>query len=677
VSARDLRELAKALGVQASFTDTMGTRRTADPESLLAVVRALGEDLGSPDDATDALRRVREERSARLVEPVVIAWDGRFAPIALAGRVNRRVDVRLELEDGGELATRVTTRATGDATSEIELGLEVPFGVHRLVIAPGGRRREGEATVLSAPTRIAPRTRERDWGVSLPLHALVTERSWGIGDLTGLAELADWVRSVGGGVVATLPLLAGFPDEASPYSPASRLFWNERYVDVEALADGDAATRRLIRSARFARELERVRSAEVVDHAAVMRLKRDALERLAASRGDDPDVRRFVRERPDVEDYARFRAAGEAWGLDWRSWRGRARDGVLSSRALDARAIAYHRFAQFAAERQVAELGRRSRDAGAGLYLDMPLGTHPDGFDVWRYRDDFADGVSVGAPPDDFFRAGQDWGFPPVHPLRAREHGYAYVRACLRHVFRHAGVVRVDHVIGLHRQYWVPHGMPADRGAFVRYPADEWYAAISLEAERTGTVVVGEDLGTVPEQVHTGMRRHAMLRSYVVQYEATPDRDRVPEPPRASLASLNTHDMPTFAAFWRGADIEDRIVDGLLDPRERDTERSTRDRIRRAILATLGRPEGEDDELEVLGALLERLAASDARFVIVTLEDLWGELRPVNVPGITTRPNWRGRAARSLEQLRASDDVLEVLKRVDAARGAKRRREAA
>jgi 4-alpha-glucanotransferase len=223
-------------------------------------------------------------------------------------------------------------------------------------------------------------------------------------------------------------------------------------------------------------------------------------------------------------------------------------------------------------------------------------------------------------------------------------------------------------VIGLHRQYWVPHGMPADRGVFVRYPAQEWYAAISLEAQRTGTVVVGEDLGTVPEEVHSGMRRHAMLQSYVVQYEATPDRDRVPEPPSASLASLNTHDMPTFAAFWRGHDIEDRIEDGLLDPRDRDAERENRDRIRRAILTTLGRADG-DDEREVLGALLEWLADSDARFVIVALEDLWGELRPVNVPGITTRPNWRGRAARSLEQLRSSDDVLEILKRVDAARG--------
>jgi 4-alpha-glucanotransferase len=209
--------------------------------------------------------------------------------------------------------------------------------------------------------------------------------------------------------------------------------------------------------------------------------------------------------------------------------------------------------------------------------------------------------------------------------------------------------------------------MPATDGVYVRYPAEEWYAAIAIEAERTGTVVVGEDLGTVPPEVHAGMRRHGMLRSYVVQYEAVPGRDEIPPPPRDALASLNTHDMPTFAAFWRGTDIDDRIEDGLLEPGDGDRERANRDAVRRTILVALGRDAAEDEH-EVLAALLEWLASSEARFVIVTLEDLWGETRPVNVPGITSRPNWRGRMARSLEELRASDDVLEILKRVDAAR---------
>jgi len=254
-----------------------------------------------------------------------------------------------------------------------------------------------------------------------------------------------------------------------------------------------------------------------------------------------------------------------------------------------------------------------------------------------------------------------------------REDGYRYVRACLRHVLRHAGVVRIDHIIGLHRRYLVPQGMTADRGVFVRYPADEWYAVLSLEAARYGTVVVGEDLGTVPKQVPAAMRRHGVLGSYVLQYEAVPSVDRVPLPAAEALASVNTHDMPTFAAFWRGIDIDDRVADGLLSPHDAERERRERDRIRATLVATLREAGvlGEtDDEREVLAAALEWLSRSDARLVSVTLEDLWGELRPVNVPGITDRPNWRGRAARSLERFRRDPDVLGVLRRVDAARTA-------
>ena len=671
MSDRDLRSLARELGVQTAFVDTTGQRRTASPEALAAVVGAL--DPGSNGDAARTLRDLRAERAARAIEPVLVAWDGRLDPLVLHGETASRVGVRIELEGGGERGVRAAVeRSRTDGNATVRVSEVLPSGLHRLVLERGGRRPAGEALVLSAPTRIGTASRERDWGVFLPLHALVTEGGWGIGDLTGLAELADWVRSIGGGIVATLPLLAGFPDEASPYSPSSRLFWNERYVDVERELEGHPATRRLVRSPRFARAIEELRASELVDHAEVLRRKREVLERIAAEHAEDPELRRFVRHRPEVEPYARFRAAGERWGLDWRRWPSAARDGVLRPRHLDPGAIAYHRFAQFVTERQVAELGRRSSRAGAGLYLDMPLGTHPDGFDVWRYRDEFATGISVGAAPDGYFRGGQDWGFPPVHPVRARERGYGYVRACLRHVFRHAGVVRVDHVMGLHRQYWVPHGFPADQGVFVRYPAEEWYAALSLEAHRTGTEVVGEDLGTVPSQVHAGMRRHRVLGSYVVEYEAVPGRDRVPAPGASVLASLNTHDMPTFAAFWRGLDVADRIEDGLL--REGDAEDEHRDRaeVRLALIRSLreaGLLETEEpSEREALEATLVWLARSDARFVVVNLEDLWAELRPVNVPGVLSHTNWRGKAARSLEELRRSDDVLEILRAVDRAR---------
>jgi 4-alpha-glucanotransferase len=583
--------------------------------------------------------------------------------------------VRIELETGEELTARapVVTGRGGEAT--VSFGRPVPYGEHRLIVRPGGRRPAGDSLLLSAPSRIGPRPSERarDWGVFLPLHALVTEHGWGIGDFTGFAELADWVRSIGGGVVASLPLLARFPEEASPYSPASRLFWDERFVDVEReVARAGSGVKRFARSRRLTDAVEALRRADLVDHAEVARHKRAVLERIAVERSDDADLRRTLRHRPEVETYARFRAAGERFGLDWRSWPAGIRDGTIRPRDVSADAVAYHRLAQVVADTQIAEVGRRSAEGGAGLYLDMPLGTHPDGFDVWRYREDFAVGMSVGAPPDSFFPQGQDWGFPPVHPLRAREHGYTYVRDCLRHVFRHAGIVRVDHVMGLHRVFWVPRGAGAVDGVYVRYPAEEWYATLALEAHRQGTVVVGEDLGTVPGEVRSGMRRHGVLRSYVVQYEAVPGIDRIPEPSADALASMNTHDMPTFASFWRGADVADRLEDGLLDEEGAERETAAREEIRGVLVRAL-REAGVitsdvPDEREVLEAMLVWLAGSDAAYVVVNLEDLWSEVRPVNVPGVTTRPNWRGRAVRSLEELRTSEDVIEILRRVDRAR---------
>jgi hypothetical protein len=251
--------------------------------------------------------------------------------------------------------------------------------------------------------------------VFLPLHALVTERGWGIGDLSGLGELSDLVRGLGGGIVATLPLLAGFAGEASPYRPVSRLFWNEVYVDVTAIRiDRVGAVRRLVRSAGFERELAAVRSGELVAHGRVLSLKRRALERFATALDGEhaKDLARFRRLRPDLETYARFRAAGERFGADWRAWPVRARAGSISPADVDPDAVAYHRVAQWVAEEQVRDLGERSSRGGPGLYLDMPLGVHPDGFDVWRHRSAFAHGVSVGAPPDDFFPAGQDWHLP-------------------------------------------------------------------------------------------------------------------------------------------------------------------------------------------------------------------------------------------------------------------------
>jgi len=477
-------------------------------------------------------------------------------------------------------------------------------------------------------------------------------------------------------VLATLPMLAQFLDdplfEPGPYSPASRLFWNELYLDVEELPElpGSPEARAALGDPGLRREIAELRGVELVDHRRVMSAKRRVLEPLAelAVSSPSPAFRSFLEAQPQVRDYARFRAEVERRRSWWGAWPLAEREGELSGKAEDDPAGRYHLFVQFAVDRQLEDL---TTGAGPGLYLDLPLGVHPAGFDAWRERRVFVAGVSAGAPADPLFTGGQDWGFRPLHPEVVREDGYRYPIACIRHLLRHATIARIDHVMGVHRLFWVPAGRTPADGVYVRYRPEEWFAMLSVEANRAGTVLVGEDLGTVPARVRQAMARHGVLRSYVVQYEAAPIAEAaLPEPSARSAAAVNTHDMPPFARFWRGGDVQTRVALGLLDDRGAVDELVERRRLRDAVVAFLvGRelldPGVGDDPRAVLDACLAYLAARPAPVVIATLEDLWGEDRPQNVPGTTVEhPNWRRRVRHTVEELADLHDVARTLELV-------------
>jgi 4-alpha-glucanotransferase len=380
---------------------------------------------------------------------------------------------------------------------------------------------------ICAPRKAHP-IEKKTWGLFLPLHA--------IGGT--FRDLRAWHEALGGGIVATLPLLARYGDERSPYSPSSRLQWNEEYGSAE-------------------------------------------------------EMRALADSTP--------------------------------------------------------------------LYLDFPLGVHPDGYDVRHYRNSFVKGVSVGAPPDSFFTKGQNWGFPPLDPEAIRDNHHEYFRAAIAHHASHATVLRLDHVMGLHRLYWIPDGADAKDGAYVRYRSEELYAILTVESHRHRCAIVGEDLGTVPPEVPRAMKRHGLRRMFVVQYEVKGEQPPIADPPRESVASVNTHDMPTFAAFWRGLDIDDRVQQGLLDEEGARTARESRARVREAIGGS---------EREALEKILLLLARSDAEIVLVNPEDLWGETEPQNVPGVPER-SWRQTFRRSLEEARADADVRRILGAVSGARLAK------
>lgn len=713
-----LQRLARLHGVQAAYRDGCGRPRRATPDAVRAILRALGAPLGAAragDLRAATAARLRTVWT-RPVEPVLVAWGGRRTDFLLRlPDTPRRTIARcgLRLENG---RTRSWTVGSSEAPAVdsavvdgkryvsrlLSLPRRLPDGYHDLHVEIGDRT--WRSLVVAAPVR-AYDGGERSWGAFLPLHALQSADSWGIGDFTDLDRLTGWIGSQGGRLVGLLPALAGFlgeaPFEPSPYLPVSRLFWNELHVDPRRLPElarcGPA--QRLVASPAFRSRVAALRAEPLVDYRGAMALRRQVLELLARSLDECRDQRRgafldWVEQHPVAREYAAFRALGERMARPWPGWPAAMRPEAIHVESRDRDAIRYHLYAQWTAGRQIARLATDAR--GVGLYLDAPVGVHPDGFDVWRHPALFARGAALGAPPDPLFADGQDWSAPPPHPEAARRERHAYFRASLAHQMAPAAAVRLDHVMGLHRLFWIPRGGAAGDGAYVRYPADELYAIVCLESHRHGTRVVGENLGTVPRYVNAALSRHGLARLHVAQFGIAPgDADALARVPRRSFACVNTHDTPTFAGFLTGKDIDERVGHGVLDAERAGPAR----RRRRAEVATLrgalaGLTDGGADvlrtpaptaagkgagdspaeaapsrpagDLELLWACFDRLARSAASVVMVNLEDLWLETRPQNVPGTgpRERPNWRRRARYRLEAFKRLPEVTEALARL-------------
>jgi 4-alpha-glucanotransferase len=602
-----LLALAAAAGVQRSYTDPFGRRRTASPEALAAVLRALGHDVEeSGRGADEALRALEARRRSTPAGPVAVSFGGAPRVALTAGADAAPVRFTIVLESGGQIDGKAVPEG-----SELPLPA-VPDGYHRVHLRAG--RREATTLLLCAPRR-AYAGPDAWWGVFLPVYAL--PGPFGPGDFTRFRRLAEWVRSLGGLAAGTTPLHAAFlaePFDPSPYAPVSRLYWNELYVDPQAVPELAASPR----AQELLERLPPTTAGDPVDYRAAAAAKRRVLEALLASLGG-PRRDAFegrLGDDPGLADYAAFRARCERERGGWREWTGAA------DPAADAPAARYHAYAQWLCAEQLG---------GVAAYLDMPLGVHPSGYDTWRHREAFAEDVSVGAPPDGFFVSGQDWGFAPLHPGRVRESGYAYPIACVRELLRRSVATRIDHVMGLHRTFWVPHGLDATEGVYVRSPAEELYAVLTIESHRHRTMLVGEDLGTVPDVVRRRMTAHGLMRTFALQAEVDAGPDLFDRVPRDALAGMNTHDMPTFAAFWESA------------------PRDVRERLR-AELAVRGHAAA--DGPDVLDGCLRELARSPARGVLVSLEDMWWEREPQNVPGTSSQDaNWRRPSRYDVEQL--------------------------
>jgi 4-alpha-glucanotransferase len=725
-SIRSLHELARLYDVQMAYYDFNSRRKTASVESLLAVLGAMGAPVATLDDVPSALRERRLEIWRRPLDPVVVGWEGAATTVALRlpGHMEDMSLIgSLELENGErerwewktrDLPVLRTEDIEGQRFVAKELPLQgvLPQGYHRLTVDIPGR--PAETLIISSPVKaFSPgiEWESKTWGVFLPLYSLHT--SQGQGSFSDLEALTDWVARLGGGVVATLPLLAAFldePFEPSPYSPASRLLWNEFYIDAKRAPEFEdcARVRDLLASQDFQQEAAALRQMPLVDYRRQMALKRRVLETLARRCFEDSsrlaELESFVRSAPVVEEYARFRAVGEGLRSSWSQWPEQLRNGAIRKGDYDEEARRYHMYVQWLAHQQMESLSQKANQEGSGLYLDLPLGVNSDGYDVWRNQDLFIKGTRVGAPPDLFFTRGQDWGFPPLHPERIRLEGYKHLRDVFRHHLRYAGVLRIDHVMGLHRLYWVPPEHDARYGAYVRYNAQEIYAILTLESHRQQCWIVGENLGTVPSYVNEAMSRHGLGRMYVALFQNSPDPKKALDPvPVNTVSSFSTHDLPSFAAFWEGADIEDRYEMGLMSAEEMSEQKKQLQKVKQALTEFLqqkgylsvkgAKPStevrrmgnsspgisvpgldempasGQPAPVEVHAACMEYLSASRGHLILVNLEDLWQETQPQNVPATgPERPNWRRKARYSFEEFTQMPEVVDVLKEVDRLR---------
>ncbi|KEF19078.1 4-alpha-glucanotransferase [Streptomyces rimosus] len=679
--------LAGLHGVCTSYEPAPGRTVHVGDDTVVAVLAALGVDASTPQAVRAALEAYDHGPARALLPPTVVVRPGRPPDLH---RLPEGTALRVETESGevldwgpdpGGPADRTRARGPDGYVGRL------PLGVHTLrAHTPDGR--SARAHLVVAPDRM-PAPPGRTHGFMVQLYSLLSGRSWGMGDLGDLADLAAWSgRALGTGFLQINPLHAavpGAPTDPSPYRPSSRRFPDPVHLRIEDIPEStrlDGAARgrvdALLVRAEKLREAVLHKNA-LIDRDAVWELKKEALEllwKVPLSPGRRAAYCDFLAEQgTSLEDHATWCALAERYGPDWRGWP-TGLDDPRSARTARMRGclldrIDFHSRLAWFTDQQLAAAQRAAVEAGMGIGLvhDLAVGVHPSGSDTWAQQDAFAAGMSVGAPPDAFNSRGQDWGLPPWRPDALAAQGYAPYRDLLRGILRNAGALRIDHVMGLFRLWWVPEGRPPTEGAYVRYDAEAMLSVLALEAHRAGAAVIGEDLGTVEPVVRTELAERGVLGTSVLWFERDytkePARPLPPESWRAGcLATVTTHDLPSTAARLTGRHAALRHGLGLLDRPLQEERAAEAVEVGEwlAVLIRLGLlPEGRGDEEAAVKALHRYLLRTPARMVGVWLPDAVGDRRPQNLPGTWDEyPNWRlpisnpeGRPL-SLEEIAAS-----------------------
>jgi len=708
---------AKAWGIQPDYWDIFGKHHVTSFDTK----RAILESLGIPAGSKEALERALGERSraewSRLVPPCLVVSENQrpreFAahlPVALAGQIAR---VALKMEDGASQTYSVTLRDVPAVDSAefdgqrylrklLPLPASLPLGYHDLEIFLGDA--SASMRLIVAPDRAYLPDGLRAAGIAVALYGIRSERNWGCGDFRDLQGLIDWVADVAGGsFVALNPLHAIHnrrPYNTSPYLPNSVFYQNFLYLDLESIPDFAHCGRaqKLLIKSDVQQEIAALRDSEFVEYERVHALKMKFLKLLFAAflrerRSGSPRAQQFEeyrgREGEPLERFATYSALDEwihrrnpqIWM--WPEWPEPYRDPLSPEtqafRLKHWRLVLFYQYVQWQIDIQLAAAQQHARDKGLsiGLYHDLALATDRYGADLWAHRSYFAAGCRVGSPPDDFNPKGQDWAFPPPNSARHRESGYQLFIESIRQNCRHGGALRIDHVMRFFRLYWIPDGVAADSGAYVRDHWEDLIRLVALESVRHRVIVVGEDLGTVEPEVRDALARFGIL-SYRLLYFEKDQAGRFRKQsayPEQALVSSTTHDLPTLAGFWIGEDIEARRRVGLLpdDPSYREQLRLRAVEKQKMLDALLEagllpgwfpRSALEIPELtgELHNAVIGFLASTPSMLLLINQEDLTKEIAQQNLPGTTWQyPNWSRKMHFRLDELYSAKQATDFV----------------
>ena len=690
-----VESLAEFCGIELSFKDARGETQHASPESIKKILAAMNEVVCDEGQAGAVLARRQAEDWRRTLAPVRVCDLTQGAPqieITLA-RQRGCLHWTVQLEngetthdrvafdelqlvgrriiDGEEMERRVLALSPGTPPGYHRFSLETPATSMSLIVSPG---------LCYLPTRFE--RRRQWWGISAQLYAVRSRENWGIGDFTDLRQLLDIARKSGGDVVGVNPLHALFlddPSKASPYSPSSRLLLNVLNIDVTRVPElGDSETARgLIASPAFQLRLRACQVSATVNYDEVAQLKRPVLRDLYQTfrrRADPLRVTAFEQFRnAQPEEFFHGCVLQVLRLLGRKEFEHAGVPGIAEFRRSEAALIEEFVWYQWIADEQLADAAKSAAPMAVGIYRDLAVGSDAAGAEQWSNPAGFAR-AHIGAPPDIHNPSGQDWGLPAPLPRLMRDQAYRSFIDLVRANMRHAGALRIDHAMGLQHLFWVPEGCTAKEGAYVKYPLEDLIGILALESHRHQCLIIGEDLGTVPEGFRERIARANILSYRVLYFEKDYDSGAFLEAaayPRLSLAVASSHDLPTLSAWWQNADIDLKQKMGRVDSEESmQAAVAERAKERRLLGQTLGLPNSETaDGKDAVCAAHAFLAKTGAAIAMAQLDDITLETEPVNIPTTSEEyPNWRRRYAVELEDLEANSLLRPIADAMNAAR---------